>query len=369
MRERLIAYLLNDLSEDERIQVEASLWQDPQWQQELERLKSCIEACENETDDDANPPEDLTTRTCCLVRGANGQGANGQGANGRDGNFCDQVTQPQQQDVFPRPNGEFEPRTLAAEYAPCDSGRHWSLLDLAVAGGILATLAMLLLPALHQNREASRQLTCQNNLRAIGQVLILYADQHRRDLPHVAPHENAGIFAVKLIASGMIDRHQLAEWLLCPSSPLAEKVFSGKIKFYVPTTRQLALAGPHKRPVIQQTMSGSYAYPLGYVQQNIYYNIPFTGRGDSPMLADAPAPQTDGFYSSYHGGCGPSCGEHVLSQDWSVKFRRPCFLATRSDNIYLNAEQQQAAGKGPRDIVLGRSEARPDGLTCGRCWP
>ena len=68
MRERLIAYLLNDLSAEERIQVEASLQQDPQWQQELERLKSCIEECENESDDAANPPGDLTTRTCCLIQ-------------------------------------------------------------------------------------------------------------------------------------------------------------------------------------------------------------------------------------------------------------------------------------------------------------
>jgi hypothetical protein len=157
----------------------------------------------------------------------------------------------------------------------------------------------------------------------------------------------------------------LANLLVCPSSPLAEEVFLDKTVICVPTARQLALAGPQKLLVIQRRMAGSYAYRLGYFERGSYHHIRFTGRGDSPMLADAPAPQTDGFYSSYHGGCGPNCGEHVLFQDWSVRFCQPCML---NQHIYLNSDQQQAAGKDKGDIVLGRSEARPDGFTLRR-WP
>ena len=361
MKERLIAYLLNDLSADERIQVEASLQQDPQWQQELERLKSCIEECENESDDAANPPGDLTTRTCCLIQHVNRRGA--EWADQTD--LKDPMAQARKRDVLLQAHGEFGPQAFAPESAPRDLGHRWSLIDLTVAGGILATLVMLLLPALHQSREASRRLLCKNNLRTIGQALILYAEQHRRDLPAVAPQENAGIFAVKLITSGMIDRHQLAELLVCPSSPLAEEVFTGKTEICVPTAQQLARVEPQKLLVIQRHMSGSYAYRLGYFERGSYHHIRFTGRGDSPMLADAPAPQTDGFYSSYHGGCGPNCGEHVLFQDWSVRFCQPCML---NQHIYLNSDQQQAAGKDKGDIVLGRSEARPDGFTLRR-WP
>jgi type II secretory pathway pseudopilin PulG len=343
MREQLIAYLLNGLSTEERLQVEESLRQDPGWQQELERLKTCLGNCEHDSDDGANPPEDLTTRTCCLIQDAERQGAN-------------------------RVDGEHGPLTLAPANAPCGSGQRWSLIDLTVAGGILATLAMVLLPALNQSREASRRLACKNNLRTIGQALIRYAEQNRQGLPHVAPQENAGIFTVKLTTSGIITPHQLSEQLVCPSSPLAEEVFSGKAEICVPTAQQLASAKPRRRLVILRGMAGSYAYPLGYVDQGIYHHIRFTGRSDSPMLADAPAPQTNGFYSSYHGGCGQNCGEHVLSQDWSVKFCRPCLSGNRRDNIYLNSDQQQAAGKGSRDTVLGRSEARPDGFTLIR-WP
>jgi type II secretory pathway pseudopilin PulG len=240
-------------------------------------------------------------------------------------------------------------------------GHRWSLIDLMVAGGILATLAMLLLPALHQGREVSRRLACKNNLRAIGQALIHYAEQNRQGLPHVAPWENAGIFADKLATSGMIDRNQLAALLVCPSSPLAEEIFSGRLEIWIPTARQLEMATPHKRLVIRRRMGGSYAYRLGYYDRGTYRPVRFAGRSDSPMLADAPAPQTDGFYSSYHGGCGSNCGEHVLFQDLSVRFCRPCISDKRRDNIYLNSDQQQAAGKGPHDIVLGRSEVRPDG--------
>ncbi len=332
MRELLIAYLLKDLSEEERLGVEESLRQDPLWQQELARLQTCLGYCEDASDNEVNPPGDLTTRTCCFIQNVSRLG-----------------TDPSYRE------------TLLQERAPCDLGHRWSLMDLTVAGGILATLAMLLLPALHQGREASRRLACKNNLRAIGQALILYAEQNRQGLPHVASRENAGSFTVKLATSGMIDRSQLAALLVCPSSPLAEEIFSGRLEIYIPTARQLEMATPHKRLVIRRRMGGSYAYRLGYYDQGTYRPVRFAGRSDSPMLADAPAPQTDGFYSSYHGGCGSNCGEHVLFQDWSVRFCRPCISDERRDNIYLNADQQQAAGKGPRDIVLGRSEVRPDG--------
>jgi len=359
MRERLIAYLLNDLSTDERIQVEILLRRDSSLRQEYEWLKSCFEECENVADDDTQLPEDLTTRTCCLI----------QNASCRDADQVAPMADSRNGDRSLQRNGEYEPPSLMPGYdARCGPGQRWSLLDLTVAGGILATLAMLLLPALHQGREASRRLTGQNNLRAIGQALIRYAEQHRRDLPRIGPEENAGIFAVRLARSGMIDSQQLAKLLVCPSSPLAEEIFTGRAEIRIPTARQLARANPQKLLLIRRRMGGSYAYRLGYFHQGAYHDIPFTGRSDSPMLADAPAPQTDGFYSSYHGGCGQNCGEHILFQDWSVRFCRPCVSYQQLDDIYLNADRQQAAGKGPRDIVLGRSEVRPDGRGWLR-WP
>jgi len=363
MRARLIAYLLNDLSAEEQFRVEEFLRQDPQWQQEFERLKSCLEACENEAEDDATPPRNLTTRTCCLIQKATRQGANGNEPvrHSKKPDLC------LQQDTFSAQDGPVPAAAFSPVKGLCGSGQRWSLVDLAAAGGVLATLAMLLLPALHQGREASRRLTCQNNLRAVGKALFEYT-LSQQALPPVGPQENAGIFTVKLTSSGVIDAHQLAQWLVCPSSPLAEEVFSGHAKIPIPTARQLALASPKKLLLIRRRMGGSYAYRLGYFDQGGYHNIPFTERSDSPMLADAPAPQTDGFYSSYHGGCGSKCGENVLFQDSRVQFCRPCMVRRQQDNIYLNSDNQQAAGKGPLDIVLGRSEVRPDGFTLGR-WP
>ena len=346
MREQLIAYLLNDLSADERFQVEECLRQDPRWQQELERLTTCLQDDENDAEAVTNPPQDLTLRTCHLVQNTQRPSAD------------------QQLPVahsLPA-NSDLEPAVFSPKNVPLNTGHHWSLLDLTIAAGILATLAMVLLPALHSSRESARRVVCKNNLHDIGRALLQYAytrQDHGR-LPQIAPHENAGSYTMKLVNSGMIEPRSLAESSLCPSSPLAEEVYAGKSNIFVPTDLQLAKAKPAMRLIIRKRMSGSYAYRLGHYVRGIYYYIRFTERSDSPMLADAPAQQDNGFYSSYHGGCGKNRGMHILSQDWSVRF---VLSSRQGDDPYLNFDQQQAAGKGPEDIVMGLSDVRPDGLT------
>lgn len=346
MREQLIAYLLNDLSADERFQVEECLRQDPLWQQELERLTTCLQDDENDAEAVTNPPQDLTLRTCYLVQNTQRPSAD------------------QQLPVahsLPA-NSDLEPAIFSPKNVPLNTGHHWSLLDLTIAAGILATLAMVLLPALLTSRESARRVVCKNNLHDIGRALLQYAytGQDHGRLPQIAPHENAGSYTMKLVSSGMIEPRSLAESSLCPSSPLAEEVYAGKSNIFVPTDLQLAKAKPAMRLIIRKRMSGSYAYRLGHYVRGIYYYIRFTERSDSPMLADAPAQQTNGFFSSFHGGCGKNRGMHVLSQDWSVRF---VLSSRQGDDPYLNFDRQQAAGKGPKDIVMGLSEVRPDGLT------
>ena len=271
MREQLIAYLLDDLSAEERCQIEARIQQDPHWKRELDQLKSCFEECAVGSNDASHPPQDLALRTCHLVQVSSPTGAEP----------TDRISP-----VLPQTPEPDAPVFTSGRDLPGILGR-WSMIDYAITGGILATLVMFLLPGLHQSREASRRLTCKNNLQQVGEYLVEYATLNGGELPHVAPHENAGIFTLKLIRNGQVSRQQLGERLVCPSSPMAEKIFSGMAEPCIPTVEQLALAQklakakPQKLVIILRDMSGSYAYRLGYDEKGVYHHIKLTERNDS----------------------------------------------------------------------------------------
>jgi len=334
MRDDLLAYLLNDLSLEDCKRIEQRLQSDPAWQRELDRLRTCLETSEKEASTEAHPPADLANRTCSFVQCAVGK------------------TKAATSGSLAVPASLTESRDSRA----CSS--RWSIADMAVGAGVLLVVAMLLFPALRESRDAARRLRCQNNLRTLGATLVEYAQRQGRGLPHVDPGENAGIFVIDLFESGMLDKKQLAELLVCPSSPLADEVFAKRTVMQIPTRQELGAASGKSLDRMRKFMAGSYAYRLGYLnERGEYQRVKFVGRGDAPMLADAPSFSVAGFQSANHGGCG----QNVIFQDLSSRYCNQCVTEGSDDHLFLNADGKQAAGRHAMDVVLGRSEIGPAG--------
>ncbi|QDT01420.1 type II secretion system protein [Adhaeretor mobilis] len=328
MTDELIAYLLNDLPDDRKAEVESQLAADPKWREELARLQDCLgESSGEDCSDSAEqpPPGDLVNRTCTLV---------------------DSVCGP--------------PASLSPTTERCCSRSKWTLADVSVAVGIVLILSALVLPAIRGSRDSARRVACQDNLRTLGTALFDYAQARNGQLPSVGPNENAGTFAVKLAAAGYLQPQQLGESLVCPQSALAGE--SGKRRVLVRVLSSRDDKGDPKLKIqMWPLMSGSYAYRLGYFDKHgEYRQVKFTGSHNAPMLADAPSFTNAKFRSLNHG----NGGYNVIFQDLSSRFVIECDLNCSGEGLddpFLNDNRAHAAGLCRRDVVLGRSEWTPLG--------
>lgn len=324
MRDLLVRYLLGELDEVQQLELEERLRSSPELQRELARLRACFSAADGNESSAVEPPSGLAERTIADV-------------------LCGEDAA---ESKLPVCTSAVEPPA----YTP-----KWSMADLTVAGGVFLAIAMLFVPALQDSRDSARRRDCQNNLRELGVLLTHYADEHNGYVPRVAPNDNAGVFAVRLVDEGYIKAPDLARLLVCPSSPFAKEVRTRQLVFEIPNGAQLRIMHGTKLAIIRQSMGGSYAYRLGYVDGNRYYDIRDEGQARSPLMADAPSFQLAGFMSANHRGCG----QNVLYQDQSVRYQTSCLVPGMQDHLFLNSAGIPAAGRGPYDSVLGRSELTP----------
>lgn len=321
MREQLVSYVLGDLSAAERQAVEERLTRDEHLRAELDQIRACLAGAA--LDEDGDCPPDLAHRTACNVRTL-----------AESGTFT--------------ADGEPIEETPSAACGLALLGGNWSAADAVVAAGVVLAVTMLLAPAIRSSRDSAHRLGCENNLRQLGQVLVLYSNENGGYFPQIRLHDNAGMYTLRLAEEGFAERDELSQLVLCPSRSSSTQAV------VLPTLEQFHHARDQMLRQFQRRMGGNYAYRLGYMSDGIYLPVKNSGDCRQPLLSDAPLWHDGELRSEAH-----DCGQNVLYQSGRVRFVVGCRAPGSCDHLFLNSAGIPAAGQNAADAVLGRSEVTP----------
>jgi prepilin-type processing-associated H-X9-DG protein len=320
MDANLIGYLLKALDADEQREVEKYLREHPEAQKRLEQLRGRLDLLARDAGDD-DPPAGLWVRTLARV-------------------------------------AEHKCRTLPAapaadRAAPPPRTTWWRRADVLVAAMLLVLVGGLGVVAVARLTRDHHIEECKNNLRQFDQALEAYADNHNGQYPWVGaerPKNFAGSFVPALN-----EAHAMPPGLSvsCPGDPpRPPSAF---------TFADLDSLQPDEFRSATRTLAGCYAYSLGYLEPGGATLLGLTRAMDGrlPIMADAPSCAAGNAVLPGNSANHEGKGQNVLFLDGHVEFRTTRSLGPDGDDIYLNADQRVAAGRGSRDAVLGRSDAVP----------
>ena len=282
MHDLLVGYLLDELDDDQRRIVEERLRRDPAFRRQLAHLSRCLGQDRNAENLPTEPPRGLAERTARNIAHATDSGE-----------FC-----------LPNKYGYS-----SIGFADDDSRgqSHWTVVDMAVATGVVLAVGMLLLPALRDSRSAARRLECQSHLRQLGVALANYSEVYQKYMPRIETGEPAGIFTVRLVDNRFIDRDQARQLIVCPATELAENIQSRQINIQIPSFAVYQSAKGTVLVRLQKTIGGSFAYRLPFLRNGQYVALRNTYRKDIPSSRTHPTPRIPTLKAVTTGDMGKMC--------------------------------------------------------------
>jgi hypothetical protein len=329
----LLGYVLDALEPDERQALEARIERDPRLANQVALIRRAMAILDD--GDSCEPPAGLAARTCALVEREREAGA--------IASHDSRVTTHHSDRRPAKKKGAHESLALP--------GRAWRAIDIAAALACCVALAALIFPLINASRASSQITACANNLRELGVALTAYSEHHNGVFPQVPERGNlgtAGVFGPTLVDAGYLRDPRI---LVCPGSPLADRA-----DFHIPTLDELRSAKADRLKELQRDMGGSYGYAFGYRDNGIYKPTRNLRRETFAVAADMPAEDLAEHQTSPNHGWS---GHNVLLEGGRVVFLKNCHLDGSDDNIFLNDQNQIAAGCHVNDAVIARSNARP----------
>jgi hypothetical protein len=327
MRELLIRYLLGELEPHEHDAVQRQLAESPELRRELAHLRTCFAASLESDEDPDGPPRGLAERTATRVSESDSYDA--------------------------LPNISSSGAAISEACDPPAGPLGWSLADLAVAGGVILAVSMLLFPAVRESREGTWRNICQENQRELGNSILMYAENNGGIIPPVHPGENAGSFVMQLLAQEYANAQNLRQQLVCPGGPKAQLIRDRQANVVILTSRQLDQMQTHELLKALAWMSPTYAYRFGYIVDNRRYQYITTHGPATPILSDAPGINADGMSDNH-------CGiVQILYSDGHVEVSTSVKLPGSDDDMFRNLAGDVDVGLASEDAVLGASEATP----------
>jgi hypothetical protein len=330
MREQLIRYLLGELDADERRELRAMLRDNPELQQELAHLRECFSA--NQDDElAALPPGGLAERT------------------------ADRISNSDEYEL----EMALRPAAMRAESDVPAGMLGWSLADLAVAGGVMLAVSMLVFPAMRYSRDGTRRTVCQKNLYELWVLDSTYAANHGGYFPQVRPHENSGVVAAELVKGGYAEPQQLAVLLTCPGSRLATELRKTGKLVWIPTKEEIS--GMTHDDLVKAVAHAStcYGYRLAQKVGDDYVYLRNSPGGElafDPLMGDISDSSTDPPTSNHPGNVIQIIGRNGNLKSFTTK--SPPIFGTDSD-LYHNDLGMVDVGLSLRDAVLAPSDAMP----------
>ena len=320
VRQQIVDFLLGSLDESEMDAVRARLDIDPEYRREL-LLARCDLGRLRRLKRETPVPDELAERTCRIVF-----------------------------DPLERLRlSKCRRRTMTPVGVAAGPVRRARWVDVAITGAVFVVAGLLIVPAINGSRFQAHVITCQDNLRDVGQALSEHSHRNHEIFPPVPAQGNLaadGIWAPMLQDEGLLIEPQR---LLCPETQLAQES-----DFHIPSLDNLRKAAGHELASIQQKMGGSYGYCLGYFDHGILQPTRNLNRDYFAILADAPSDRPD-HQSDNHDGLG----QNVLFEDLHVEFCSTTRPRDGRDDIYTNYQHEVAPGTDSEDSVLASSGTAP----------